>query len=277
MRCKTPDELVAEGRELIADGARELILIGQDTTSYGADIGYDGGLGDLLRHLDRRCGGADWIRLMYVYPSVFTDEMIDAIASCERVVKYIDIPLQHISDRMLRSMGRRVTRREQEVLLEKLRTRIPEVTIRTTFIVGFPGETEADFAELLDFVRSFEFDAVGAFRYSFEPETPSGRMPGQLDAVLKDERYERLMLAQQETVFKAARRRIGATFKLVVDGPGPDGACIGRHAGQAPEVDSVCKLPSGDFDAGDVLNVRCVETEGYDLIVQPVARALPVM
>ncbi len=277
MHCKTPAELVAEGRELIADGVRELILIGQDTTSYGADIEYEGGLAALLRRLDRECDGADWIRLMYVYPSVFTDEMIDAIASCERVVKYIDIPLQHISDRMLRAMGRRVTRSEQELLLDKLRTRIPGVTIRTTFIVGFPGETEADFSELLEFVRAFEFDAVGAFRYSFEPETPSGKMKDQLDAALKDQRYERLMLAQQETVFNAARRRIGQRFKIVVDGLGPDGVCIGRHAGQAPEVDGVCKLPGDDFESGQVLDVRCVETDGYDLLVQPVARALPLM
>ena len=150
----------AECRELIADGVRELILIGQDTTSYGEDIGYDAGLAGLLRTLDAECDGAKWIRLMYVYPSVFTDAMIDAIAECERVVKYIDIPLQHINERVLRSMHRRVTRKQTEALLAKIRQRIPNVTIRTTFIVGFPGETEAEFQELLDFARDSGFDAA---------------------------------------------------------------------------------------------------------------------
>jgi ribosomal protein S12 methylthiotransferase len=181
MHSKTPAQLIAECRELVSDGARELILIGQDTTSYGTDIGYEHGLAGLLRELDAACDGARWIRLMYVYPSVFTDEMIAAIAECARVVKYIDIPLQHVSDRMLRAMGRRVPRQQTEILLDKLRTRIPGVSIRTTFIVGFPGETEADFAELCDFVRDFGFDAAGAFRYSHEPETPAGRMNGRLD------------------------------------------------------------------------------------------------
>lgn len=276
MRCKTPDELVAEGRELIADGARELILIGQDTTSYGRDLGYGAGLAGLLRHLDRHMDGADWIRLMYVYPSVFTDEMIDAIASCQRVVKYIDIPLQHASDRMLRAMGRRVTRRAQEALLERIRARIPGVTIRTTFIVGFPGETEADFAELLDLVESFRFDAVGAFRYSLEPETPSGRMKDQVVAAVKEERYERLMLTQQKTAFARARERVGSRFDVVVDGPGADGACLGRHAGQAPEVDGACRLPDDGFVSGQVLHVRCTGADGYDLLVKPARRALPL-
>jgi ribosomal protein S12 methylthiotransferase len=275
MHCKTPDQIVAECRELINDGAQELLLIGQDTTSYGHDIGAADGLAGLLRTLDRRCADARWIRLMYVYPTAFTDEMIAAIAECERIVKYIDIPLQHMNDRMLRAMGRRVTRAQQEELLAKLRDRIPGVTIRTTFIVGFPTETEAEFAELEDFVRDFGFDAVGAFQYSFEPETPSGRMSGHLDEAVKQERYERLMLAQQEVAFAAARARVGSTFAVVVDGPDEDGI-VARHVGQAPEVDSVCRLPAGDYAAGDLIQVRCVGADGYDLVVKPVERALPL-
>ena len=155
MRCKQPNELLAECHELISDGARELILIGQDTTSYGRDIGYEPGLAGLLRFLDARCEGARWIRLMYVYPTVLSDEVLDAIAECNRVLKYIDIPLQHINDRMLKAMGRRINRAKTEALLQRIRRRVPDVTIRTTFIVGFPGETEAEFLVL-------EFSAVSA-------------------------------------------------------------------------------------------------------------------
>lgn len=269
LHCKSPDEIVAECNELIADGARELILIGQDTTSYGAESGSGPDLAGLLRTLDRACDGARWLRLMYAYPSVFTDEMIDAIAACARVVKYIDIPLQHIHDRMLKAMGRRVTRRQTEELLAKLRQRIPGVTIRTTFIVGFPGETEAEFAELLSFVRDFGFDAVGAFAYSLEPDTPAGRMPGQLAAAVKQERYQRLMLTQRELAYASARRKIGRSFQVVVDGSAGKRGVSARHAGQAPDVDSVCLLSGHDYAAGEIVAVECAGAEGYDLVVRP--------
>ena len=268
LHCKTPDAITTECRELIADGTRELILIGQDTTSYGEDIGYEPGLAGLLRRLDRECADAHWIRLMYVYPSIMTDEMIDAIAQCERVVKYIDIPLQHINDRVLRAMHRRVTRKETENLLTRLRERIPGVTIRTTFIVGFPGETDAEFAELLDFVTDFGFDAVGTFPYSLEPDTPAGRMKGQLAEELKAERREQLMLAQQDSAFAAAARRVGQQFEIVIDGAEESGQAVGRHAGQAPEVDAVCLLENEDVEAGEFVEVRCSGTDGYDLVVE---------
>jgi ribosomal protein S12 methylthiotransferase len=275
-RSKTPAELVAESRELIADGARELVLIGQDTTSYGLDRGYSPGLAGLLHELDAACDGARWIRLMYVYPSILTDEMIAAIAACARVVKYIDIPLQHISDRMLRAMGRRVTRVQTETLLAKLRERIPGVTIRTTFIVGFPGETEADVDELVAFVEDFGFDAVGAFMYSYEAETPSARIPGHLDDATKRARHERLMLAQQGVALRAARDWIGRTFDIVVDEADEDGV-VGRHAGQAPQVDAVCRFAddAAQRDPGELVAVRCVDTADYDLVVEPVRRPLP--
>jgi ribosomal protein S12 methylthiotransferase len=268
MHCKSPTELIAECRELLADGAAELILIGQDTTSYGTDLGYDAGLAGLLRTLNEACTTVRWLRLMYVYPSVFTDAMIDAIAECDRVVKYIDIPLQHINDWMLRAMGRRVTRRETEALLDKLRLRIPGVTIRTTFIVGFPGETEAEFAELAGFVRDFGFDAVGTFKYSFEAETPSARIPDQVEEALKEDRYGRLMQVQQEVAFAAARRWIGRPLEVVVDGV-ENGRCVARHSGQAPEVDGVCLLRGSRApSSGTVVRGTCVATDGYDLIVQ---------
>lgn len=269
MYSKPADRIVAESRELTADGARELLLIGQDTTSYGVDLDGGDSLAGLLRRLDAECEAARWIRLMYVYPSVMTDAIIDAIAESARIVKYIDIPLQHINDRMLRRMYRRVTRRQTERLLERLRSRIPDVTIRTTFIVGFPGETDAEFDELCAFVRDFGFDAVGAFRYSFEPETPSGRMKEQVPEAVKEERYEQLMLAQQDVAFAQARRWIGRELDVVVDEPA-DGGSVARHAGQAPEVDAVSLIPGGDHAPGTFLRARCIDTQDYDLIVEPV-------
>ncbi len=266
MRSKTPDELVEEARELVDDGARELLLIGQDTTSFGGDIGDEAGLAGLLRRLDRDVA-ADWIRLMYVYPSVMTDEIIDAIAQSERFVKYIDIPLQHINDRMLKRMHRRVTRKQTETLLRRLRDRIPGVSIRTTFIVGFPGETETEFAELVDFVSGAGFDAAGAFVYSLEPETPAGRMREQIADEIKQERHERLMLAQQEVALRAARGWIGREMDVLVDGRDAEGRTVARHRGQAPEVDAVCLLPD-TREPGDLLDVRCVGADGYDLIVE---------
>jgi ribosomal protein S12 methylthiotransferase len=275
LHSKAPEELVAECRELIADGARELILIGQDTTSYGVDRGYAAGLAGLLRKLDAACAGARWIRLMYVYPSIFTDEMIAAIAECARVVKYIDIPLQHINDRMLKAMGRRVNRRQQEELLAKLRARIPGVTIRTTFIVGFPGETAGEFRELVEFVRGFGFDAVGAFRHSFEADTPAGRMPDQVPDPVKEERYAELMLAQQQLAFAGGQRRVGTEFEVVIDARERRQA-VGRHAGQAPDVDGVCLMPGGRFEAGEAVTVRCTGAAGYDLRVEPRQQRLPL-
>jgi ribosomal protein S12 methylthiotransferase len=268
LHCKTPEALAAECQEMIADGARELILIGQDTTSYGKDSGYEPGLAGLLRHLDRVCDGARWLRLMYAYPSELTEAMIDALAECARCVKYVDLPLQHINDRILRTMGRRVTRAQTETLLARLRQRIPGLTIRTTFMVGFPGETAAGFDELLRFVRDFRFDAVGAFTFSREPETPAGSMPAQIDGALARQRYDRLMQTQQEIAFAAARQRVGQCFDVVVDESHP-GRCVARHAGQAPEVDSVCLLRGGQFPAGEQLRVRCTDTSGYDLVVEP--------
>lgn len=169
-------------------------------------------------------------------------------------------------------MGRRVTRGQTEMLLEKLCRDIPGVTIRTTFMVGFPGESEAEFEELLGFVRDFGFDAAGAFRFSQEPDTPAAGMAGQLDAAVKEERDERLMLAQQEVALAAARRRVGQTFEVVVDGDYEVGHTLtARHSGQAPEVDAVCLLTAGGLKPGQVLDVECVDTTGYDLVVQPAA------
>jgi len=280
MHGKPPEIVLAEARELIADGAVELNLIGQDTTSYGEDIGYEDGLAGLLRRLNS-LAGVRWIRLMYAYPSVFTDRIIDAIAECEHVVKYVDLPLQHINDRILRAMHRRVTRRQTEALLTALRTRIPGIAIRTTFITGFPGETDAEFEELLAFVREVRFDALGVFAYSREPDTPAGRMKGQVPEAVKRERADLLMAVQQEIAFAKAAEQVGRTFEVLIESAPAAGETgplqRARHAGQAPEVDSVTFVEGADFGPGDFVRVRCSGTRDYDLIARPVEVRLPVL
>src|SRR4051812_28808073 len=190
MRSKPIEQILLEAKELAADGAVELNLIGQDTTSYGTDIGYTPGLSGLLRTLDKELKDVHWLRLMYAYPSCFTDEMITTIADCARLVPYIDMPLQHINDELLTKMKRRVTRREIEVLLAKLRKWIPGIAIRTTFIAGSPGESEAHHQELVEFVKDFGFEMMGVFPYSQEPGTPMGRMGDQLPEDVKKQRVE---------------------------------------------------------------------------------------
>ncbi len=277
MHCKPPEVVEAEARELVADGAVEISLIGQDTTSYGlGEDPLDGGLAGLLRRLDR-LDGLRWIRLMYAYPSVFTDEMIDAIAECAHVCKYIDLPLQHINDRMLKAMHRCVTRRQTEDLLQRIRERIPGVSIRTTLIAGFPGESEAEFEELVDFIRDFGFDALGVFPYSLEPDTPAGRMKEQLTQRVKEERVDRLMRVQQKVAFSLSDRRNGQQFEVLVDHRNDDGLAVARHQGQAPSVDSVTRIRSCDAAPGEFLHVRCVGRKDYDLLAKPTRVPLSVL
>ena len=277
MHCKPPSVILAEARELIEVGAVEISLIGQDTTSYGlGEDRFDAGLAGLLRQLDG-LEGIRWIRLMYVYPSVLSDDMIDAIAGSEHVCNYIDVPLQHVNDRVLKAMHRRIDRRTTVGLLDKLRQRIPDVTIRTTMIAGFPGETDAEFEELLAFIREFHFDALGVFPYSLEPETPAGRMAGQLPEAVKQQRVDALMRAQQEVAFGLADARIGSCFEVLVDGRADTGAAVGRHAGQAPTVDAVTNVEGCGAFPGQFVSVRCTGRDGYDLTAVPTRVALPVL
>jgi len=276
MHSKSVNEIVAEAREMIADGVVELILIGQDTTSFGHDIGYAAGLAGLLRELNR-LDGLSWIRLMYVYPSVLSDEILDAVAECDKVVPYIDIPLQHIDDGVLKAMVRRVTRRETEALLEHVRERIPGVAVRTTFIAGFPGESEAAFEALRVFVRDFGFDAMGVFPYSSEPGTPADRMKGRIPAEVIEARVAALMETQQAVAFAKARGQVGQTFQVLIDGFGREGVFPARHAGQAPEVDSLVYVNGLECDPGEFATVRCVAARQYDLIARPVGSLLPIL
>ena len=276
MHCKSVEQIVAEAQELAADGAVELNLIGQDTTSYGRDIEYAPGLAGLLRELNK-IDGLRWIRLLYVYPTDLTDEILRTIADCEKVVNYIDIPLQHINDRILKAMHRRIGKRQTLALLERIRRLIPDVSIRTTLIAGFPSETDDEFAELLEFVEEFEFDALGTFAYSNEPETPAGRMNEQVPDAVKVERVDELMAVQQEVAFELAERRVGRVFEVLTDGEPRDGAQSARHAGQAPEVDSITYVTGRRFGPGEFVEVRCTKSRDYDLIAQPTGVILPII
>jgi ribosomal protein S12 methylthiotransferase len=285
MRSKPIERILAEARELAADGAVELNLIGQDTTSYGTDIGYAPGLSGLLRTLDRELKDVAWLRLMYAYPSCFTDDMIAAIADSDRVVKYIDMPLQHISDPILDRMKRRVTRKEIETLLNKLRRRIPGMSIRTTFIAGSPGETDAQHRELVKFVENAGFDMMGVFPFSPEPGTPMGRATDQIEPKVRQERLDELMRTQQSVAFGRARAMIGRRMSVLVDKMTPKGKtpAVARHAGQAPEIDSNTLVMGGagaKLHAGAMVEVTITQTDGYDLIGKVVAakkKGLPVL
>jgi len=274
MRSKPIPALLAEARELLADEVREINLIGQDTTAYGRDMGDGTTLADVLRALNE-LDGVRWIRLLYAYPSGLTDAIIEAIAECEHVVKYVDLPLQHINDRVLKAMGRGVTRAQTERLLDRLRRRIPEVAIRTTLLVGFPGETDQEFEELCRFVEAMRFAAVGVFAYSREPETPAGRRKDQLPEHVRRQRAETIMQIQQKVAFAEAARQIGRTFEVVVDRPLRPGQYVGRHRGQAPEVDGVCYVLADDVEVGRFIQARCIGSQGYDLIVRPEDANLP--
>lgn len=293
MRSKPLDRIITEARQLMSDGAFELNLIGQDTTSYGYDIyrqrsfsspappaGYPGDLIGLLTALNDVAAehGGGWMRLMYVYPTHFTDEMIDAIAALPHITKYIDIPLQHMSDRMLSAMRRNITRAEQEELLYKLRERIPGLAIRTTFITGFPGETQEDHQELLEFIDEFGFDMMGVFQYSREDGTPAGRLDQDSDLHVPDEvkveREAELMTLQQEIAFENAQyvAEQRCQFDVLVDAKAPDGRYVGRCYHQAPQVDSVTYMQSdAPLSPGELVRCTIVDAAGYDLVARPAA------
>ena len=266
-RSKPPEQVLDEARELIADGAVELNVIAQDTTSYGRDLGGQVSLASLLRDV-AALDGIEWVRLMYAYPRGLSDELIGTLAGCEHVVPYVDIPLQHICDGVLKRMGRGVTRTQIERLLGKMRRRIDGLVLRTTLLVGFPGETREQFDELLAFVRGFRFDALGVFPFYPEEGTPAARLRGRVPDDVVRRRREAIMLAQQEIAFQAGDRRIGSQVRVLVDAEGPGAICVGRHYGQAPDIDSICRLteprPPGGFVDG-----RVVGREDYDLIVRP--------
>ena len=269
---KPMEEVVAEAQELAGDGVRELVVVAQDTTYYGMDLYGEPRLTQLLQQLET-VEGLDWIRLMYLYPMYFDDQLIDFLAASKRIVPYLDMPLQHADDQILKRMQRRVNRQETEALLAKLRERIPGLVMRTTFITGFPGETDDQFQELVEFVRKQRFERLGVFTYSYEPDTPAAKLPGQVAEVVMNARRDRLMVEQQDIAFAWNDAQIGRQLDVLIDAAvaGEENAWIGRSYADAPDVDSVVYVTGMD-DSASVLTpgalVRCeiVARQGYDLI-----------
>jgi ribosomal protein S12 methylthiotransferase len=269
-RSRDEASIVAEATRLAARGVRELLLISQDTTFFGIDRGERGALARLLRRLND-VSGLEWIRLLYLYPTTITDDVLDAMADCSKVCKYIDLPLQHASADVLRRMRRPGNGDAYRRLLARIRSRVPRVTLRTTFIVGFPGETEEDFVGLCDFVRETEFDHVGVFTYSHEEGTRAHAMEDDVPAATKQARRNRLLELQKGIVARRQKARIGETFRVLVDGPSPgsDLVLTGRLEGQAPDIDSIVYFDAVDpsvLKAGDVVAARVTGARGYDLI-----------
>ena len=274
-RSRTIDSVVREARRLVAEGVRELNLISQDTTYFGMDrwaekagprAKVDSARGDtiaaLLRELDA-IEGDFWIRLLYTHPAHWSDELIRTVAGCKKVARYIDIPLQHISDHMLGEMQRETSSKHIRDLVRAIRAGIPDVTLRTTIIVGCPGETEADFAELLEFIRETRFERLGVFRYSPEEGTRAAKRDDQLSDKIKDKRWHAAMTLQRGIAREIGESRIGRTLRVLVESPG-----VARAEGDAPDIDGrvyVSKtLPAGEFATVKIGGVR-----GYDLLALP--------
>jgi ribosomal protein S12 methylthiotransferase len=264
---KPIEEVVAEATELARDGVRELIVVAQDTTYYGLDLYGETRLVQLLQALEQ-VPGIEWIRLMYLYPMYFGDDLIDTIAGSAKIVPYLDMPLQHINDTILRRMQRRVNRADTEQLLEKLRSRIKNLVLRTTFITGFPGETDEQFAELVRFVEQWRFERLGVFTYSFEPDTPAAKLPDHLPDEVKESRRAELMTVQQAIAFDWNQNQLGTQQDVILDqqAPGQKDAWIGRGHADAPDVDSVVYVTGKHLKPGKIVPCEIVTAADYDLV-----------
>jgi ribosomal protein S12 methylthiotransferase len=264
---KPIEEVVAEARELAADGVRELVIVAQDTTYYGMDLYGEPRLVELLDALER-VEGIEWIRLMYLYPMYFGDALIEKIAAGNKIIPYLDLPLQHINDAVLKRMQRRVNRRTTQELLAKLRETIEGLVLRTTLIAGFPGETEEQFDELVEFVRHERFERLGVFSYSLEADTPAARLEGHLPEDVKAARRERLMAEQQQIAFAWNADQVGRRRDVLLDAgvAGEKNAWIGRSAADAPDVDPVVYVTGKNLRPGQMLECEIVATSDYDLV-----------
>jgi ribosomal protein S12 methylthiotransferase len=272
-RSRPAESILREAHDLAARGVKELLLVSQDTTYFGNDRGERGALARLLRKLNG-VEGLEWIRLLYLYPTTITSDTLTAISECDKVCKYIDLPLQHASDAVLERMRRPGTCASYARLIQKIRSTIPGVTLRTTFIVGFPGETDGEFEELRRFVEAEAFDHVGVFTYSHEEGTSAGRLTDDVPRRVKLQRQRSLMTMQRRMVAAANRRRIGQQVQVLVDGPSPEHPLVlrGRLPGQAPEIDPLVYLSEADpavCRPGDLIVAEVIAARGYDLVVRP--------
>jgi len=257
------DAILAEALTLQEMDVRELILIAQDTTDYGHDLGIKDGLAKLLERLVKTIPGIDWIRVMYAYPGYVTDRLIEVIANYDQILPYLDIPLQHAHPATLRRMRRPANLEWVHRTLEKMRSAMPDLALRTTFIVGYPGESEDEFQALLDFVKVVRFDRVGAFRFSFEPGTSSEPLGDPVPMEIKEERYERLMSLQQPISLARNQSLVGKTLRVLVEGRG-NGISLGRSYRDAPEIDGMVII-EGDLPVGEIVPVRISGAMVYDL------------
>lgn len=264
-RSRTMESVTAEAKKLAADGVKELILVAQDTTRYGEDLYGKYSLDTLLENLVK-IDGIEWIRLFYCYPQRITDSLIDVIAREEKICNYIDIPLQHSDKTVLRNMNRVGTGEDYKALLSKMRAKIPNLALRTTFMVGFPGETDRQFENLCEFVNDVQFDKMGCFTFSPEEDTPAYDMECQIDENVKKRRQEVLMNSQYTITERLNRQRVGKTYKVIIDGF--DGEkYVGRSYMDSPEIDSGIIFESNkELKIGEFVNVKITDFDGYDLI-----------
>jgi ribosomal protein S12 methylthiotransferase len=268
-RSRAPEDVVAEARALAERGVKELVLIAQDSTRYGLDRGLRDGLAPLLRALGA-VDGIQWIRVMYAYPATMSDRILDAIAEVPQVVKYVDMPLQHASDAVLQRMKRPTGRGNLRGMVERVRQRVPGVAFRTSFIVGFPGETDAEFDELLAFVREAEFDHLGVFTFSDEEGTTSFDLPGRVAPGVKERRRRKLLAEQKRISTRRNRRRVGERLPVLVEGLHEDSDLLlrGRLATQAPDIDGGVIINDGTALAGTFVTCEVTEAHPYDLVAR---------
>lgn len=271
---KPIEQVVEEAKRLGDAGVREVVIVAQDTTYYGRDLYGESRLSDLLIQLDQ-IETIDWIRLMYFYPMYIDDRLIDTLAGAQRILPYIDMPLQHASDAMLKRMSRKTTRVSQEEILERLRSKIDRLVMRTTMITGFPGETDDDFAQLADFTAEQRFEHLGVFTYSIEDDTPAARLPNRVPAEVALQRHDEIMAIQQKIAFEWNESRVGTIEDVIIDSPLPDqeGVWIGRTRGEAPDIDGIVYVsgidPTSNLDVGSMVKCEVVAADGYDLIAAP--------
>lgn len=267
-RSKPVEEILREARELARQGVREVILIAQDTTAYGRDLGLRDGLPALLKAIAEAAPEIAWLRILYAYPQYVTPALIEAMATLPQVCHYLDLPLQHGHPDVLRRMHRPYDLQQVYHLIDALRTAMPDIALRSTFIVGYPGETEKEFEALLDFMRAIAFDHVGVFRYSREEGTPAAELPNLISPEEVAERYDRAMRLQEEISLARNREQVGRELNVLIEGAG-NGLSIGRSYREAPEIDGLVLLP-GEHPVGEFLRAHITRAEPYDLV----ARAL---
>jgi ribosomal protein S12 methylthiotransferase len=270
-RSRRFGSVVAEARALAEQGVKEIILVAQDSSRYGEDLGQPDGLAHLLRELSR-LDGVEWVRVMYTYPTHVSDLFLDVMAEEPKAVKYLDLPLQHASQNVLKLMRRGGNRASLERLIERVRRRVPGIHVRTTFITGFPGETDEDFDELMTFVRNVEFDRVGVFTYSDEEGTPAYDLPNKVDHKTAARRRDALMREQKKISRRLNRARVGQTLRVLFEGPSAETDLLwqGRSEGQAPEIDGCVLINDAPEDflprPGRFVSVRITEAHDYDLV-----------